>query len=144
MERMPSLRDRLRELGRELALREAEHRGGLEEARRKAAALRSEVAEAVEGWREAVTAGGAPQLGVAIGELRPDDKHVRAVEFDLTRGRHRAIVTVKARGDVTLVGPFHAGKTEGPCKSFRLDADEEIRKALGDFLERFLTDAATP
>ena len=121
---MQPLTDRLRELGRELAARELEHR------------------DALEGWHEAVA--GAPQLAVRVGEIRPDDKHVRAVEFDLTRGRHRAIVTVKSRGDVTLVGPFHAGKTEGPCKSFPFGADAEIRKALGDFLERFLTEAATP
>ena len=57
---MASLRDRLRELGRELATREAEHKGALDEARRKAASLRAEVAEALEGWREAVTAAGAP------------------------------------------------------------------------------------
>ena len=139
---MQSLRDRLREFGRELAARESEHGSALEAARSKAESLRAEVAVALEGWHEAVA--GAPQLAVRIGEVRPDDKHIRAVEFDLTRGRHRAIVTVKARGDVTLVGPFHAGKTEGPCKSFPFSADDEIRKALGDFLERFLTDAATP
>jgi hypothetical protein len=141
---MPSLRDRLRELGRELATREAEHKSALDEARRKAVSLRAEVAEALEGWREAVTTAGASQLAVTVGEVRPDDKHVRAVEFDLTRGRHRAIITVKARGDVTLVGPFHAGKVEGPCKSFPFAAEDEIRNALGDFLTRFLTDAATP
>jgi hypothetical protein len=139
---MQSLTDRLRELGRELAARELEHRDALEAARRQAESLRAQVALALEGWHEAVA--GAPQLAVRVGEIRPDDKHVRAVEFDLTRGRHRAIVTVKSRGDVTLVGPFHAGKTEGPCKSFPFGADEEIRKALGDFLERFLTEAATP
>jgi rubrerythrin len=139
-----SLRDRLRALGQELAAREAEHRVALDEARQRAAGLRAEVAEALAGWREAVSAAGAPQLAVTLGELRPDDKHVRAVEFNLARGRHRAVVTVKARGEVTLVGPFHAGKTEGPCKSFPFDAEEEIRKALGDFLERFLAEAATP
>jgi hypothetical protein len=144
MEAMSSLRDRLRELGRELATREAEHKSALDEARRRAVSLRAEVAEALEGWREAVTAAGAPQLAVALGEVRPDDKHVRAVEFDLTRGRHRALITVKARGDVTLVGPFHAGKVEGPCTSFPFAAEDELRKALGEFLARFLTDAATP
>lgn len=142
MPRMQSLRDRLRELGRELAAREAEHAASLDGARRQAESLRAEVIEALAGWHEGVS--GAPQLAVRVGELKPDDKHVRAVEFDLVRGRHRAIVTVKARGDVTLVGPFHAGKTEGPCKSFPFGAAEEIRKALGDFLERFLTEAATP
>jgi hypothetical protein len=139
-----SLRDRMRALGQELAAREAEHRAALDEARQRAVSLRAEVAEALAGWREALDAMGAPQLAVALGELRPDDKHVRAVEFDLTRGRHRAVVTVKARGEVTLVGPFHAGKTEGPCKSFPFAAEDEMRKALGDFLERFLTEAATP
>ena len=131
-------------LGRELGEREGAHRADLDEARRRAAALRAAVGDALEGFREAVAAAGAPQLEVRLGELRPDDKHVRAVEFDLARGRHRAIVTVKARGEVTLVGPFHAGKTEGPCKTFPFAADAELQKALGDFLERFLTEAATP
>lgn len=131
-------------LGRELGEREGAHRADLDEARRRAAALRAAVQDALEGFREAVAAAGAPQLEVRLGELRPDDKHVRAVEFDLARGRHRAIVTVKARGEVTLVGPFHAGKTEGPCKTFPFAADAELQKALGDFLERFLTEAATP
>ena len=53
-------------------------------------------------------------------------------------------MTVKSRGEITLVGPFHAGKTEGPCKSFPYGADDELRAALGDFLEEFLTEAATP
>jgi hypothetical protein len=131
-------------LGRELGERETAHRAELEEARRRAAALRAEVKEALEGFHEAIASAAAPQLEVRLGELRPDDKHVRAVEFDLSRGRHRAIVTVKARGEVTLVGPFHAGKTEGPCKTFPFAAEAELQKALGDFLERFLAEAATP
>jgi hypothetical protein len=139
---MQSLRDRLRKLGRELAAREASHADALESARRQAESLRAKVSEALAGWHEGVA--GAPQLAVRVGEVRPDDKHIRAVEFDLVRGRHRAIVTVKSRGDVTLVGPFHAGKTEGPCKSFPFGAEDEIHKALGDFLERFLTEAAAP
>ena len=63
---------------------------------------------------------------------------------DLRRGRHQAIVTVKSRGEVTLVGPFRAGKVEGPCKSFPFDAEPEIEAELGSFLERFLHEAATP
>jgi hypothetical protein len=141
---MSPLRDRLAQLGRELGVREAQHHAALEEARRQAAALRGEVADALEGFRAAALAAGAPHLSVQLGELRLDDKHVRAIEFDLARGRHRAIVTVKSRGEVTLVGPFHAGKSEGPCKTFPFGAEDEIRKALGDFLERFLTEAVTP
>jgi hypothetical protein len=53
-------------------------------------------------------------------------------------------VTVKSRGEVTLVGPFRSGKEEGPCRSFPMDAELEISAALGDFLERFLDQAATP
>jgi hypothetical protein len=139
-----TLRERMAQLGRELGGREAEHGVALEEARRCAAGLRARVCDAIDGFREAVTAAGVPQLAVRVGEVRPDDKHVRAVEFDLVRGRHRAVVTVKARGEVTLVGPFHAGKTEGPCKTFPFGAEAELDKALGDFLERFLVEAATP
>ncbi len=76
--------------------------------------------------------------------MRIDDKHLRAVEFELSRGRYRAIVTAKSRGDVTFVGPFRAGKTEGPCKSFPIDAREEVSGALVSFLESFLAEAATP
>jgi hypothetical protein len=141
---MSALRERMARLGRELGEREGAHRAELEEARRRAAALRAQVGEALQAFREAVLAAGAPQLEVRLGELRPDDKHVRAVEFDLSRGRHRAIVTVKSRGEVTLVGPFHAGKAEGPCKTFPFAAEAELEKALGDFLERFLAEAATP
>ena len=143
MNGMASLRERLRELAEQIAAREAEHRAALDEAFRRAAALRAEVAGALEGWREGVGAA-APQLAVTLGAVRPDAKHVRSVEFDLSRGRHRAVLTVKSRGEVTLVGPFHVGKTEGPCKSFPFAAEDELRKALGDFLERFLTEAATP
>ena len=45
---------------------------------------------------------------------------------------------------MTLVGPFHAGKQEGPCKSFPFDAEAELEAALGDFLESFVAEAATP
>ena len=66
------------------------------------------------------------------------------MQFALRRGRHAAIVTVKSRGEVTLVGPFRQGKDEGPCKTFALDATHEIDAALGDFLASFLQEAAAP
>lgn len=138
------LHARLAEVGRTLAAREADHAADLARARERAAALRAQVAEALEAYHGVVEAEGAPQLRVEMGPLRADDKHVRAVEFDLVRGRHRAIVTVKSRGEVTLVGPFKAGGTEGPCKTFPLAAGEELDRALGDFLESFLHEAATP
>ena len=139
-----ALRGRLEAFGREIGGREAAHREALDAARRQAERLRKLVSEGLDAFHDAVENCGAPHLRVNLGETRVDDKHLRSIEFDLSRGRHRAIVTVKSRGEVTLVGPFQAGKQEGPCRSFPLSAESEIHKALGDFLERFLTEAATP
>lgn len=138
-----ALGERLEALGRSLGEREAAHGEGLTRARACAENLRDCVAVALERFHGAAAAG-APHLRVALGEIQVDDKHLRAVEFDLRRGRHRAIVTAKARGDVTLVGPFRIGKDEGPCRSFPIEADDELRAALGPFLEKFLEEAATP
>jgi len=147
------LRSRLAALGAELAAREAPHREGLARATREAERLRHRVADGLEAYHAAVAAGGAPELRVELGPVRPDEKHVRAVQFDLARGRHRALVTVKSRGEVTLVGPFRAGRTEGPCKSFPLggaadsaspEGEGELAQALAAFLEAFLQEAATP
>ena len=135
---------RLEGLGRKLGEREVEHRDSVTRAREFAHQLRSEVAAALERFHRAAAESGAPHLNIEVSEIRVDDKHLRAVEFDLLRGRHQAIVTVKARGDVTLVGPFHAGKAEGPCLTFPIEDDEDFRAALGSFLERFLEEAATP
>lgn len=142
--RASSLRDRLAAVGRSIGAREAAHRAGLSQARRIAAELREAVAQGLAGWEEAVKEAGAEHLSVELGEVRLDEKHVRAYEFELARGRHRAIVTVKSRGEVTLVGPFRTGKPEGPCKTFPWDAQDELDVALGDFLEGFLEEAATP
>jgi len=138
------LRARLEELGRRLGGREAEHAGALEEARRRAEGLRSAIAEALEGFEAGAAASGAPHLAIELTGPHPDDKHLRAVQLSLARGRHRGVVTVKSRGEVTLVGPFKAGRDEGPCRTFPWDARTEIDEALGEFLERFVEQAATP
>jgi len=138
------LSDRFERLGQALGAREAEHSGGLDQARAVAERLRASVALALEAFHRAAAAAGAPHLKLDLGEVRPDDKHLRAVEFEVSRGRHRAIVTAKSRGDVTLVGPFHRGKTEGPCRSFPFDARDELDAALGDLLEQLCEEAATP
>ena len=140
----PSLGDRLEALGRSLGEREAAHRDALQSARSCAAGLRDQVASALDRFHAASQKAGAPHLRVEVGEIRTDDKHLRAVEFELSRGRHRAIVTAKSRGEVTLVGPFRTGKVEGPCRSFPFEAREELQGALGEFLERFVEEAATP
>jgi hypothetical protein len=135
---------RLEALGRALGEREAGHRDALEQAHAFAEKLRGRVDAALARFHAATSAAGAPHLCVRLGEIRVDDKHLRAIQFDLSRGRHRAIVTVKARSEVTLVGPFCDGKVEGPCVSFPLDEVPEIERALASFLERFLEEAATP
>jgi hypothetical protein len=138
------LQRRMQDVGRRLGVREADHSPSLADARKCADGLRQRVVAALDGFHEGAAAAGAPHLRAEVSRTRLDDKHVRAVEFSLQRGRHRAIVTVKSRGEVTLVGPFKAGKTEGPCRSFPMTAESEISAALGDFLERFLEEAATP
>ena len=135
---------RLEALGRELGAREAAFQDELSRARAVAEKLRSRIEEGLGRFQRAAAAAGAPHLGASVSEARTDDKHVRAVQLDVARGRHRAIVTVKAKGEVTLVGPFQAGKTEGPCRSFPIDSTAEIEAALASFLESFLEQAATP
>lgn len=138
------LGERLEALGRELGEREAAHAEGLARARHRADELRDEVAAALARFHAAAEKAGAPQLDAVASPVRVDDKHVRSYQFELSRGRHRAIVTVKSRGEVTLVGPFRAGKSEGPCRSFPLDASDEFQEALTSFLVAFVEDAATP
>jgi hypothetical protein len=139
-----SLGDRLEGLGRSLGEREAGHRAGLERARAEAEKLHALVDEALGRFHAAAAAAGAPHLHIEVGPVRLDDKHLRSVEFELQRGRHKAIVTAKSRGEVTLVGPFRTGKVEGPCLSFPFEARDELLGALATFLERFAEEAATP
>lgn len=135
---------RLAHVGARLGAREVEHRADLSTARERADEIHGWIDRALDHFHRATSEAGAPHLRVELSAPRTDDKHLRSVEFDLTRGRHRAIVTVKSKGEVTLVGPFRAGKTEGPCRSVPSDARPEIEEALGPFLERFLEEAATP
>lgn len=138
------LRDQLESAGRRLGTRESAHREAVAEAQRRAEALHAATAFALEGFHEAASDAGASHLEIELSALRADDKHLRSIEFELRRGRYVAIVTVKSRGEVTLVGPFHAGKTEGPCMTFPYGAERELAGALGAFLEKFVEDAATP
>lgn len=138
------LGDRLESLGRSLGEREAGHREGLERARAELEKLRALVDEAIARFHAAAAGAGAPHLCIEVSPVRVDDKHLRSVEFELQRGRHKAIVTAKSRGEVTLVGPFRIGKVEGPCLSFPFEARDELHGALAGFLERFAEEAATP
>jgi hypothetical protein len=140
----PDLGARLEALGRALGSREAEHADAFEVARDRIERLHAQVAGAVERFHAAARAAGAPHLRVELTGIRVDDKHLRALEFDLVRGHHKAVVTAKSRGDITLVGPFRVGKAEGPCRSFAAAAEQELGSALVAFLGNFLEEAAAP
>lgn len=138
------LRCRLEALGRALGRREAAYAPALDEALRRAADLHRRVSAALAGFQARYAESGAAPLAITLSEPRIDDKHIRAAELELRRGRHVALVIVKSGGDVTLVGPFHAGKSEGPCQSIPWDAQPDLTLALAGLLERWLEQALTP
>lgn len=137
------LDERLAAVGRLLVERERPHAADLDRAWVCAKALHLRLATALEAFHAEVMPR-APQMALALSEPRVDEKHLRAVQFELERGRHRAIVAVKSRGEVTLVGPFRSGGTEGPCRSFPFVAQADIEAALEDFVLAFVEEAATP
>ena len=137
------LETRLAALGEQLTQRELKHREALADARECADGLHRQVEEGLAGFHASVEEA-APHLRIALGEPRVDDKHLHSVQFDLARGRYRAIVTVKSRGEITLVGPFRDGKTEGPCRTFPMPAGDAVAEALEEFLVAFIEEAATP
>jgi hypothetical protein len=135
---------RLDAIGATLGARETVHADDLGAACRQIEMLRVVVAGALERFHAAAARAGAPHLHVELSDIRTDDKHLRALEFNLIRGRYKAIVTARSRGQITLVGPFHIGKTEGPCQNFAFSAQAELASALADFIEAFLEEAASP
>jgi hypothetical protein len=137
------LKDRLSALGQQLAEREAAHAETLSAARKRAEQLHARVEEALAAFHSNALPD-APWLELALGAPKTDDKHLHSFEFDVRRGRHRVLVTVKSRGEVTLVGPFHVGKTEGPCETFPINDDAAIEAALGELLAQFIEQATTP
>jgi len=137
------LNERVEVLARAVAEREAAHAEALGRARARAAALRDRLLPSIETFNR-IVGEASPDLAVTVTPLRTDDKHAHAVEFDLERGRTRAVVTAKSKGQVTLVGPFRTGKDEGPCRSFAFEAEDDIESALADFVERFLEAATAP
>lgn len=135
---------RLAALGRRLGEREAAFAPALREAERRAQDLHRRVSDALEAFQIQYAQSGAMSFDVTLSAPRLDDKHVRSVELELRRGRHVAIIVVSGRGDVTLVGPFHAGKNEGPCQRVPWDDRPELEAAIAGLLERYLEQAATP
>jgi len=138
-----NLNERIEAIAEDVAKREESHSEAMAQARTKAGELHGVVSTAIERFNDTVS-NRVPELHIDVSAPRIDDKHIHAVEFELGRGRHRAVVTVKSKGEVTLVGPFRTGKKEGPCRSFPVAASDDIEDAMGDFLERFLQEAVSP
>lgn len=143
-DRSPSLRERMAATGRTVGARESQHREALEAARCHCLVLHERVSAALDAFHAAASSAGAPHLRLEVGGPRLDEKHVRAHEFEIRRGRHVGLVVVKAKGEVTLVGPFRSGKPEGPCRSLPMDDEAGLELALAEFLERFVAEATTP
>ncbi len=136
------LSERLEGIGAELREREDGERDKFERTWERAREIHARVEAGLAGFARG--AGDVEHLAVELSTPRNDDKHLHAVQFDASRGRHRVIATVKAKGVVTLVGPFKDGDTEGPCKRIDLDDDAAIDAGLEAVLVDFLEVAFAP
>ena len=138
------LAEQLEQIGTRLAERESSHAAKLAQVQRRAFELHERVRLGLEGFHRGCREAGAAHLEVELSAPRIDDKHLHSVQFDLARGRHRVIVTVKNKGEVTLVGPFKAGKQEGPCRAIPLDDEAAIDTGLREVVSAFLEEAFVP
>lgn len=139
-----ALADELKAIGKRLGEREADQAARRAELDVHANALYERVREGLEGFSSAGKKAGADNLVVDLSRPRTDEKHLHAVQFDLVRGRHCVIVTVKPKGEVTFVGPFKTSKPEGPCRSIALDDEAGIEAGLSEVLAEFLEVAFAP
>jgi len=106
---------RFRKLADELAERDPGLAVRLRDARDAARVLRD---AAFEAYRRRASEIGAAYLGnIEVSGVEPDEKHIDAVQFRVTRGRFEVICVAIARaeGKMRVVGPFKRGKEEGPC-----------------------------
>ncbi len=139
-----ALAEQLEQMGKRLAERETPHASKLAQTHQRAVELHERVRVGLEAFHRGSREAGAPHLLVELSSPRIDDKHLHSVQFDIARGCHRVIVTVKSKGEVTLVGPFKSGQQEGPCNSIALDDDPAIDAGLAEVLAEFLEVAFVP
>jgi len=89
----------------------------------------------------AVREEGAPHLDLLrLDPVEPDDKSIRAFQIRIHRGRFRALVIVKDRAEVMLVGPFRQGSSEEPCRAIRTSEVADLDRSLDEPLEGLLAD----
>ena len=118
----------LRELARELASRDAGLGDALGEARAAAERLRGRAVSAVAAFSAEASSQGAGHLGhIEVSAVEPDEKHVDAWQLHVRRGRWEIACVVKARGQITLVGPYKRFKAETPCRDVPFDGPETER-----------------
>lgn len=132
---------RIEALAARIAAGEAGRAAARDRARRLAEEIHREVTGAVARFAEAARRAGAPHLDlVEVGPVEPDDKSIRAFQFVIRRGRTRAVVVSKDRGEVMLVGPFREGGDQGPCRPFHLDTPGADPDDPGRALEALLVE----
>jgi len=135
---------RFRKLAEELAVLDPDLAKRLRRAREAASALRESAAEALAEFRSRAAEVGAPYLAnIEVSPVEPDEKHVDAVQFKITRGRLELLCVAIARGEgkMRVVGPFKRGKDEGPCAEAAL-AGPEIESLLEERIEALVREAA--
>ncbi len=129
---------RFEQLAASLADRDRDVSKSLEEVRTPFEALRRRAVGGIETFvRVARERGGTHLTDVAVGPVVPDEKHVDCLQFKVARGRWELTCVGKARGVVTLVGPYRRGKPEKPCAEFPLpgaEADAALEDRLLDLL----------
>ncbi len=92
----------------------------------------------VEAFKRAAHDSDAAYLAnLEVGSVEPDEKHIDCIQFRVARGRCEIVCVGKAKGSVTLVGPFRRGKPEKPCADYPLRGPE-VEQALEDLLVRLI------
>jgi hypothetical protein len=135
---------RFRKLAEELAQRDPGLSQRLRDARDAARSLRDAAFDALEAFRQRASEIGAPYLGnIEVSPVEPDEKHVDAVQFRISRGRIELLCVAIARGEgkMRVVGPFKRGKDEGPCAEAGLRG-AEVEKLLEERVDALLREAA--
>lgn len=133
---------RFEQLAAALADRDRDVSKSLEVVRPAFDALQGRAVGAVEAFVRAARAQGGTHLtAVAVGPVEPDEKHVDCLQFKVMRGRWELTCVGKARGVVTLVGPYRRGQPEKPCAEFALPG-AEADAALEDRLLALLREAS--
>jgi hypothetical protein len=134
---------RFEQLAAALADRDRDVSGSLEDVRRSLEALRERALASIEAFvRVACEHGSSHLTDIDVGPVEADEKHVDCVQFKVARGRWEITCVGKARGTITLVGPYCRGKPEKPCAHFPLPG-AEADAALEDLLLDLLREAST-